>query len=501
MSATVATEIPRTDPKSRYLPQNRAKLSRSKPAEAHWWSTLSPALLDALFVCSSGLLAYLIRFSPALTEFLARLDHLSVHPTNSGSYLGCLLVYASLLLLSAHSLDLYRTAYGRPPLTESLLVIRAVAVATLVLAAFIYLSGNKSTSRLVVGFTATFSVITLVSWRMGRAYVVRKNRAKGLGLRHVLIVGAGRVGRLLADQFERAPILGYKVAGFLDANHNGDSCVLGKIEDLARVARQEFIDEVFITIPSQRELVKKISLEARHLNLDVKVVSELYDGLAWLSPLEFVGDFPVRILHREPIPAFGLFVKRMIDITGAAAALVLLSPLLLLIAIAIRMSSPGPCIYKSVRVGKKGRRFVCIKFRTMVPDADQRKEELRQLNQRQGPFFKINADPRVTGVGRFLRKYSLDELPQLWNVLKGDMSLVGPRPPAVEETTEYQLEQLRRLDVTPGITGLWQVSARHEPSFDMAVAFDNQYIENWNLMLDVRILLKTFFVVLKGTGC
>jgi exopolysaccharide biosynthesis polyprenyl glycosylphosphotransferase len=288
--------------------------------------------------------------------------------------------------------------------------------------------------------------------------------------------------------------------GFLDANHYGDPRVLGKTEDLARVARQEFIDEVFVTIPSERELVKKIVLQARHLNLNVKVVPELYDGLAWLSPVEFVGDFPVRVLHREPIPGFRLFLKRLTDIIGSAFGLVLLSPILGLIALAIRLDSPGPVFYRANRVGKKGRKFLCYKFRTMVANADEMKQQLRTLNERQGPFFKITADPRITRAGAFLRKYSLDELPQLWNVLKGEMSLVGPRPHPIDDYEQYTLEHLRRLDVTPGITCLWQVSARHDPSFDKALALDSQYIENWSYLLDLSILAKTVAVVLQGTG-
>jgi exopolysaccharide biosynthesis polyprenyl glycosylphosphotransferase len=340
----------------------------------------------------------------------------------------------------------------------------------------------------------------MLNWRLCRNYLMRKNYAKGLGLRHALIVGAGRVGQLLADHLQENPILGYKVSGFLDLNHNGDPRVLGKTDDLSRIARQEFIDEVFITIPSQRELVKKIALQARQLNLDVKVVPELYDGLAWLSPLELVGGFPVRVLHREPIPAVGLFLKRLTDIIGAGLGLALLSPILGLIAFAIRLDSPGPVFYRAYRLGKKGRRFLCYKFRTMVANAEELKGQLQTLNERQGPFFKIAADPRITRVGAFLRKYSLDELPQLWNVLKGEMSLVGPRPHPTDDCEQYTLEHVRRLDVTPGITCLWQISARQDPSFEKVLALDCQYIESWSYLFDLKILLKTVVVVLQGTG-
>jgi lipopolysaccharide/colanic/teichoic acid biosynthesis glycosyltransferase len=170
------------------------------------------------------------------------------------------------------------------------------------------------------------------------------------------------------------------------------------------------------------------------------------------------------------------------------------------IAIAVKLESPGPVIYRSLRVGRYGRKFDCYKFRTMVAGSDAIKESLSRLNQRRGPFFKIADDPRVTRFGRFLRKYSLDELPQLWNVLKGDMSLVGPRPHPVEDCAQYTSEHRRRLDVIPGVTGLWQVMARANPSFEICMMLDLAYIKKWSLLLDCRILLKTIPAVLAGEG-
>jgi lipopolysaccharide/colanic/teichoic acid biosynthesis glycosyltransferase len=184
----------------------------------------------------------------------------------------------------------------------------------------------------------------------------------------------------------------------------------------------------------------------------------------------------------------------------SAATLAAISPLLLLVAIAVKLSSHGEAIYASERVGRKGKIFRCYKFRTMVANADALKPLLRHLNQRDQVLFKIARDPRVTQVGRFLRKYSLDELPQLWNVLKGEMSLVGPRPPLAGEVRQYGLEQLRRLHALPGITGLWQVEARSNPSFARYVALDVDYVENWSPWLDTVIVLKTIAVVLAGTG-
>lgn len=198
--------------------------------------------------------------------------------------------------------------------------------------------------------------------------------------------------------------------------------------------------------------------------------------------------------------AIGCSVKRAMDVLLSAAALVLVSPLLAVIALLIRMNSAGPAIYCAPRAGKNGRPFLCYKFRTMVVNADSFKEELRARNERQGAFFKLADDPRVTRVGRILRRYSLDELPQLWNVLKGEMSLVGPRPHPLDDFERYAPGDAARLSVTPGVTGLWQVTARRDPSFRRNVQLDLEYIENWSLTMDLQIICRTIPAVLRGTG-
>jgi lipopolysaccharide/colanic/teichoic acid biosynthesis glycosyltransferase len=222
--------------------------------------------------------------------------------------------------------------------------------------------------------------------------------------------------------------------------------------------------------------------------------------LGWRAPVETIGGFPVIELHGEPIPVLGLAIKRGIDLLGAAAALFLTAPLLVVAAMYIRCDSPGPIFYPALRVGKKGRKFRCFKLRTMIAEADAQKDMLRNANERQGPFFKMENDPRVTRCGRWMRKFSIDELPQLFNVLRGEMSLVGPRPHPVDDFERYTIEHLRRLDVKPGVTGLWQVTARRDPSFDTNMVLDLEYIENWTLRLDLQILRKTMPAVLQGEG-
>jgi len=193
-------------------------------------------------------------------------------------------------------------------------------------------------------------------------------------------------------------------------------------------------------------------------------------------------------------------LKRVLDVTFSTLLLLVLSPFILAIAIAIKIESRGPIFYASERIGKKGRVFRCFKFRTMVRDAEKRRADVMHMNERDGVLFKITNDPRITKVGRLLRKYSLDELPQFLNVLRGDMSVVGPRPPIASEVMEYKPNHLRRLDVTPGITGLWQVQGRQDPSFDSYVSLDVTYIENWSMWLDLKIIVRTIGVVFSGTG-
>jgi lipopolysaccharide/colanic/teichoic acid biosynthesis glycosyltransferase len=214
---------------------------------------------------------------------------------------------------------------------------------------------------------------------------------------------------------------------------------------------------------------------------------------------QFVADGYDSARCAEPVVGTDV-LKRIMDVFVASLALLFLWPLLLVIAVAVKLESNGQVIYRSRRTGKCGREFDCYKFRTMVPGSDGMKQNLQRLNQRRGPFFKIADDPRVTRFGRFLRKYSLDELPQLWNVLKGDMSLVGPRPHPTEDCAQYSSEHCRRLGVKPGVTGLWQVLARANPSFEICMILDLAYIEKWSLLLDCRILLKTIPAVFAGEG-
>lgn len=350
-----------------------------------------------------------------------------------------------------------------------------------------------------------------LGWNRWQGRVASGRVARG-GEQNVLIVGAGRLGRELAAILQRDHIHGRRVVGFVDERESVGGDVLGRVDDLARIARSEFVDEVILAIPDQHYLARRVIRESRRNRLNVRAIPDLYgheggqerrqSGGHRPNPLvlEYFGGLPVLALHEEKAPTSGLFWKRVLDIVLSAAVLLAAAPLLAVIALAIKLASPGPVLYRAKRVGLKGRKFICNKFRTMVTDADQLKDSLRVDNERQGPCFKIAADPRITHLGRFLRRYSLDELPQFWNVLRGEMSLVGPRPHPLDDVAHYRLDHLRRLDVTPGITGLWQITARRDPSFQRNMTLDLEYIEHWNLRMDLKILWKTVFVMLHGSG-
>ena len=339
---------------------------------------------------------------------------------------------------------------------------------------------------------------TLWAWRKRSASQDRKKRASG-EVRNVLIVGAGSVGRSIASHLEGHPG-GRAVCGFLDNDRPLSDKVIGRVHDLARLARMGFVDEVILAAPHDRGLIRQVLREARRLCLDVEIVPDLFGCKPAEVEVVQVGDLRMICLHAERLPVGGLALKRVVDVVGAGLALTLLAPALALIAGLIKLQSPGPAFYCARRAGRKGRLFRCYKFRTMVSNADALKDQLRQSNQRSGPFFKMADDPRITRLGRFLRRYSLDELPQLGNVLKGNMSLVGPRPHPMDDVAAYEIEHLARLDVTPGMTGLWQVSARRDPSFQRGMELDREYIRTWSMKSDLRILLRTFWAVARGSG-
>lgn len=479
--------------------------SRSRAITLLWMA------IDILTVAIAAAIATQLRKADVLSYF----DHRTRLVTTPTSFLLYLAGFSLILIVVSRAHGLYGPLQAFSGLREQRLTVQACFTASLILAGALYFGRADTISRAVVIATLAMTAFLLCVRRaMWRATLYNRYK-KGLDTRNVLVIGVGSSGLAIRSHLQRIRHLGFTFKGFIrtdqdDSDPNSPDAgnlaqlhppeILGELTELGDLVRRHFIDEIFVTGPCQRGTVKRLIAQASVWGIDVRVVPDLYDGLAWTAPIEYVGQFPTMPLHRHHIPVVGLMMKRALDLAISCAALVLLSPLLLLIALAIRIDSKGPVLYGAERIGRKGRTFRCWKFRTMVADADSLRQQFDHKNERDGVLFKMTRDPRVTRLGRVLRKYSLDELPQFLNVLAGHMSVVGPRPPLAGEVRQYELPHLRRLEVLPGITGLWQVQARQDPSFDQYISLDTAYIDNWSLWLDIKIMTRTVGVLISGTG-
>lgn len=365
---------------------------------------------------------------------------------------------------------------------------KAILCATAVTCVCAYLSGHPLTSLPAL---ATAGLLSFAGLGTRRQRIHRPAES-----RNIIIVGQGANAQDLAARLNSDPTRNLR--GLVTPAASPEPGALGTLSDLPCILRAEFVDEVIVAQPASRELLQHVLQQARQSHVDLKVAPETFDAAPYY--LELCGRVALISLYEERIPELGLRIKRAIDCLAAAVLLLLLLPVFLLIALLIKLDSPGPVLYIALRAGRKGRPFRCFKFRTMLRDAEIMKERLRALNERQGPFFKMKGDPRITRVGKLLRRYSLDELPQLFNVLRAEMSLVGPRPHPLDDVRGYSLEHLQRLDVVPGLTGLWQTRARHDPSFERNMDLDLEYVRRWSLTQDFRILLNTVGVVFRGEG-
>lgn len=494
MRSDLLTNMEPEPPAAAALPESLIALLAPRPLQSRTASKCLRSIgtdcaLIALNWLSLGVLLLLVRVmfpDVPVSEFALR------SPT---FFVGVSLLHAALITLLGYTEGLYKAGADLPAQTKSLR--KAVLWGSLVLCFAYGLQGSHWTTNCLICLASSLHFGSMWLWRR---WSVDREPHGGIEARNVLIVGASRVGRRVARYIEQHPGCERRICGFLDDRAPLGNDVVGRVSDLAMMARRGFVDEVILAAPQDGELALRVLGEAKRLRLDLKIVPELFGCDPEDQEIEHVGGLPVICVHAERLPAGGLAAKRIIDIVGAGLGLIMMLPLMVAIALLIKVDSNGPFLYAAKRAGRKGRPFRCYKFRTMVSDADQCKILLQGMNKRSGPIFKVFDDPRITRIGRWLRRYSLDELPQLWNVMKGEMSLVGPRPHPVDEFAAYELSHLGRLDVTPGMTGLWQVSARRDPSFDRAMELDREYIRTWNLGLDSRILLRTVFAVVRGSG-
>jgi len=411
---------------------------------------------------------------------------------------------ATLLTVSWHY-GLYGPLQLRGALHEQRMTAQACLTAGLLLSGGLYLTGGYNVSRSLVLFLVCLTAVILCFRRLAARVMIYRQYERGVNTRNLVILGSNHISVALKEHISRRIHLGYTFRGFVGTSGTGASVVegidvLGGIDQIRQIAKQHFIDELVIAEPCSVDQVISILEDARQIDMDVRVLPGYYESVTEDAPIEYLGDFPVVALHRGHVPVFAMALKRVFDIALSFLALIAAAPVMIAMAIAIRMEDGGPVFYISERVGKKGTVFPCYKFRSMVLNAEEIKAQLAARNERAGILFKMKNDPRITKVGRFLRKYSLDELPQLFNVLQGDMSIVGPRPPIASEVAKYEIEHFRRLEVLPGLTGLWQVRARQDPSFERYIALDTAYVENWSFWLDLKIIVLTASAVVRGTG-
>ncbi|HVC47762.1 MAG TPA: sugar transferase [Terracidiphilus sp.] len=473
---------------------------RSSQRTSKVWILLDVVTIGIAAVTAVGYKAHL-GFMDGLH---ALMDGAMFHGKGGAVLLGMLLGFGLVLVRTSRKMHLYTPERLTSFLHEQRLSFQACFTSGLLLTGAVWVTNSREIPRTTVIVTVGLVALGLGVRRFVYRILLYRRFERGVDTRNVLIVGTGPEAHALRHHLERIRHLGYTFKGFIEMpGTDGDPLtgdMVGSLESLFQCARKQFVDEIFFTSPCEREVVQGALEKARIQGIDLRLVPDLYGGLVWNNAIEYIGQFPTVPLHRGQVPEMALVLKRIVDVTFSALVLLLLSPVLAAIAIAIKLDSPGPVFYLSDRIGKKARVFRCIKYRTMASDAEKRRTELMDRNERDGVLFKVTNDPRITRVGRWLRKYSLDELPQFLNVLTGDMSVVGPRPPIASEVQEYKLNHLRRLDVTPGITGLWQVQGRKDPSFDSYVSLDVNYIENWSLWLDLKIVVRTVGVVIAGTG-
>jgi exopolysaccharide biosynthesis polyprenyl glycosylphosphotransferase len=444
----------------------------------------------------------LISFSFFLV-FRLNFDLVPRNPVDIRLYLSTYIFWGIALIFFLHNAQLYYTNRFISILREWLSTARCVLLASILTVLFIFILKINIFSRTVFIESSMFLLLALSIWRAIKRVCVRYLIQRGYANYNVLIVGAGRVGLALAEEIKSFPYLGIRTIGFIDDERTGErdgTKILGKISDIEQIVKQYFIDEVYITIPSERKISAEIIQKVTKFGKTVRVVAEHF-GLPYSEVrLNYLGVFPLLVYYEKSAHGAEGGVKRFLDIFISGTVLILLLPLFVIIACLIKLESFGPVFYISKRSGRKGIIFDFYKFRSMRENADSFKHALRDKSEVKGPIFKIREDPRLTRVGKFLRKYSIDELPQLINVLKGDMSLVGPRPFPVEESRQIEYKHIPRLNIKPGITGLAQIKGRSDLSFNHWMRWDNWYLHNWSLGLDIKILLWTIPVVLKGKG-
>jgi exopolysaccharide biosynthesis polyprenyl glycosylphosphotransferase len=408
-------------------------------------------------------------------------------------------------MVAASSLGLYRLSVHRSD-WEKIRIIFESAVLLGLFLGFLSFALKLDLSRPLAALFALFQGCLLALARVAVTLQGRRHAHPSRSRRNILIVGSGSKAREMGQLVSRYSEWGLRIIGYVVRDSEDAMSpeleVLGTVREIPQIVEDNVVDDIIFvgSKPSDLDGLDDILAVCQEQGIRTRVAVDLFPTKISNVSMEFLENVPILTFSTTPDHAVALFVKRLMDVVLSALLLVVLMPIMIVIGALIKLTSRGPVIYKQVRCGLYGRKFVLYKFRSMKEGAEDVLWEIKHLNEMDGPVFKMRNDPRVTPLGRILRKSSLDELPQFWNVLKGNMSLVGPRAPLPEEVKEYSRWQRRRLSVKPGITCLWQVSGRNEIDFHEWMKLDLHYIDNWSLLLDLKILLRTFPVVLFGKG-
>ena len=401
---------------------------------------------------------------------------------------------------------LYRSRARWTFRSEAIDILRATATFAIASLAFLYVFKLPDVSRLLLLYLFPSLAALAFATRVGLRLLLVSLRESGRNTRYMLIVGANERAQKFADLVEAHHELGLKVIGHVKSLPRNNTAVLtrpvlGSLDQLVAILHSTVVDEVAICLSfSRQEAIDEVARLCEEEGKIVRIPVAVLERTLSSGRIEEIEGIPILSLVSGPDRVIGLAAKRTMDLVGSAFLMLILSPVFALLAVVIKLDAPGGALFRQERVGLHGRTFKVVKFRSMCSEAEQQLDDIRQLNVIRGHAFKAEHDPRVTRAGRFLRRTSLDELPQLWNVFRGEMSLVGPRPPLPGEVANYDVWHRRRLSMKPGMTGLWQIGARSEAEFDRWVEKDLEYIDRWSFWLDIKIIARTVPAMLNGEG-
>ncbi len=468
--------------------------------------------IDALCILGAFVLSYFLTFSVrdylglgnmAFARTATLEGFLFFAQKNAPLILASVPVWLFLLNVQGAYKELRTQTIGR----QIEIVLKSGILTTIVLGSLIFIFKMTLTSRLYIAITMGLSIVLLIWAKLVLNRFFDYIHRKGYNQINLLIVGTGKRAQEFIKVVKEHANWGLRIVGLIDDEHGmfGKDIegyrVLGRLQDIPFILHRIVVDRVIFVVPRLwLNRIDEAILACEREGISTSISMDLYNlRVAKVRQTDFYG-FPLLEFETFPAREWQLFIKRVMDIALSVTLLVLFAPMMIIAAVAIKLDSRGPVLFKQVRSGLNGRKFTLYKFRTMVVGAEMKKRELEKMNEMDGPVFKIRHDPRITRVGAILRKTSIDELPQLFNVLKGDMSIVGPRPPLPVEVELYKMWQRRRLSLKPGLTCIWQVSGRNKIQFEKWMEMDLEYIDKWSLWLDLKILFKTVFVVLFGYG-